>query len=103
MSPKQKTDPFAKFRTACRRARDFGDKRDAALKVAAAALATLETTVESDTATQADIDAAEVEYEAKVDVLVELNTTMSAACDDFVSEGFAAVLVEANPEEMHKA
>ena len=102
MTEKQ-PNPLAKLRAACRRVADFRGKRDAALKVAAAALATLETTVESDTASQDDINAVELEYEDKVNVLIELDTTMSAACYDCVSEGFAAVLVEANPEEMLKA
>jgi hypothetical protein len=98
----KKTNPLAKLRAACRRAADFRDKRDAALKVAAAALTTLEATVESDTATQDDIDAVEVEYEDKVNVLIGLDTTMSAACYDCVSEGAAALGV-ANPVEVAKA
>src|ERR1017187_853952 len=48
---------------------DFRDERDVALKTAAAALATLEATMDSDTATQADIDAA----------FAEQDTTVSAA------------------------
>lgn len=58
--------------------------------------------VESGTATRKDIDAAEVEYEAKVDVLIELETTMGAACDDIVTECYTAVLA-IPPEEMAKA
>jgi hypothetical protein len=99
---KKKPDPLAKFRAASRRVFDLRDERDAALKVAAAALATLEATVESDTAIQDDINAIEVEYEDKVNVLVELDTMINAACDVCVSEGAAALGV-ANPKEIAKA
>jgi Asp/Glu/hydantoin racemase len=59
--------------------------------------------VESGTTTRKEIDATEVEYEAKVVVLVELNTTMGLACDDIVTECYTAVLVDANSEDMAKA
>jgi hypothetical protein len=99
----KKPNAFVKFTAAVRRGVDLRDKRDAALKVAAAALATLEAMVESGTATRKDIDAAEVEYEAKVDILVELDTTMGVACDDMVTECYTAVLAHTNPEAMAKA
>jgi hypothetical protein len=79
------------------------DERDVALKTAAAALATLEATMDSDTATQADINAAELEYEEKVAAFVELDTTVSAARASFVAEGYTAVLTVTNPEDMAKA
>jgi hypothetical protein len=97
-----KPDALASFTAAVHRGVDLRDKRDAALKTAAAALATLEAMVES-CADQGEIDAAEVEYEATVSALVELNTTMSLACDDMVSEGYKAVLVAANPVSMARA
>jgi hypothetical protein len=59
--------------------------------------------MDSDTATQADIDAAEVEYEEKVAAFVELDTTVSAAWASFLAEGYTAVLSAANPEDMAKA
>jgi hypothetical protein len=98
----KKSEALAKFSAMIRGVCDIRDKRDAALKVAAAALATLEATAESDTATQADLDAAEVVYEDQFDALIELNTTMSASCDDVVREG-AALLGRSLPEEMAKA
>jgi hypothetical protein len=103
MSQKKKPNAFAKFMAAVHRGVDLRDKRDAALKAAAAALATLEAMVDSDTATQAEINATGVEYGAKVDVLVELDTTMGVACDDIVTECYTAVLADANPEGMAKA
>jgi hypothetical protein len=99
----KKPNAFAKFMAAVHRGVDLRDKRDAALKAAAAALATLEAIVDSDTATQAEINATEVEYEAKVDVLVELDTTMGAACDHIATECYTAVLADANPEGMANA
>jgi hypothetical protein len=98
--PKKKLSAFL---TAVHRGVDLRDKRDAALKVAAAELAMLEAMVESGTATRKEIDAAEVEYEAKVAALVELNTTMGVACDDIITECYNAVLAHSNPEEMAKA
>jgi hypothetical protein len=100
---KKKPNAFAKFTAAVHRGVDLRDKRDAALKAAAAALAALEAMVESGTATRKDIDATEVEYEAKVDILVELDKTMGLACDDIVTECYTAVLVDANSEGMAKA
>jgi hypothetical protein len=55
--------------------------------------------VESGTATRHDIDTAEVEYEAKVKILIELNTTMGVACDDIVTECVLAI----PSEDMAKA
>jgi len=53
------------FKTAVGCFVDLRDGRDVALKKAAAALDKLEATMDSDIATQADIDAAEIEYEKK--------------------------------------
>jgi hypothetical protein len=103
MATKKQPNAFAKFTSAVHRGVDLRDKRDAALKAAATALSTLEAMVESATATRKDIDDAEVEYEAKVVVLIELNTTMGVACDDIVTECYTAVLVDAKPEDMAKA
>jgi ABC-type nitrate/sulfonate/bicarbonate transport system substrate-binding protein len=93
---KKKPNVFAKFTAAVHRGVDLRDKRDAALKVAARRSPRLRPT-------QAEINAAEVEYEAKVDVLVELDTTMGVACDDIVTECYTAVLADANSEDMAKA
>src|SRR5258706_16187954 len=98
----KKSEALAKFRAEVRGVCDVRDKRDAALKVAAAALATLEATAESDTVTQADLDAAEVVYEDQFDALIELNTTLSASCHDMVREG-AGLLGRGLPDEMAKA
>ena len=49
MSTKKQSDPFAKLKTAVDHYADLRDERDAALKTAAAALATLEATMDSDT------------------------------------------------------
>jgi hypothetical protein len=100
---KKKPNAFVKFTAAVHRGVGLRDKRDAALKAAAATLATLEAMVESGAATRKDIDAVEVEYEAKVVALVELNTTMGVACDDIVTECYTAVLADNNPEDMAKA
>src|SRR4051794_23182859 len=100
MSTKQKTDPFAKLETAVGRCVDLRDKRDAALKTAAAALTRLEAMVDSDTATQAEINATEVEYEDRVDAFIGLATTLSAACDSVVAESNIAVLTVIKPEEV---
>jgi hypothetical protein len=99
----KKPNAFAKLKATVRRGVDLRDKRDAALKVAAAALVTLEAMLEAGSATRKEIDAAEVEYEAKVDILVELEKTMGVACDDIVTECYTAVLAHANPEEIAKA
>jgi hypothetical protein len=98
----KKAKLVAKFRAEVRGVCDVRDKRDAALKVAAAALATLEATAESDTATKADLDAAEVLYEDQFDVLVELNTTLSASCQEMVKEG-AGLFGRGLPDERAKA
>jgi hypothetical protein len=103
MSTKKQSDPFAKLKTAVDHYADLRDERDAALKTAAAALATLEATMDSDTATQADIDAAELEYEGKVAAFVGLDTAVSAAWDSSMAEAHTAVLTVTNPEDMAKA
>jgi hypothetical protein len=97
-----KANAFANFTAAVHCAVELRDKRDAALKAAAATLATLEAMVES-CADQGDIKAAEVEYEAKVDVLVKLDTRTGLACDNIVSGCYTAVLANANPAVMARA
>jgi hypothetical protein len=42
--------------------------------------------VDSDTATDAEVDAAQVEYEKAVAAFVELDKTLSAACDSALAE-----------------
>jgi hypothetical protein len=106
MSTKKNTDPFAKLETAVGRSVAFRDERDAALKAAAAALAELEAAVDSESATEVDVDAAEVEYEERIDLLVELDTTLSAACVaimDIQAEIRAAFLTVAKLEDVAKA
>jgi hypothetical protein len=100
---KKKPNPFGKLKAVVDHCVDLRDERDAALKTAAAALARLEATVDSDTATQADINATEVEYEDQVDAFVGLAKTLSAACDSAVAECNIAVLTVIKPEDMAKA
>jgi hypothetical protein len=101
--PAQKTPKaLAKFKAAILHTVDLRDKRDDALKEAAAALAALEAMVESD-AIGKDIDSAEDEYERKVDVFAELETALNRACGDMVAECYTAVLTSNNPEDMAKA
>jgi hypothetical protein len=99
---KKTPDLLANVKTAVRRCAAFRDERDAALKTAAAALAQLEAIVDSDTATEAEVEAAEDEYEEKVDLLVKVDTALTA---DF--EGMLAVirtaLTGAKPEDVRKA
>jgi hypothetical protein len=59
--------------------------------------------VESDTAIEADVNAAEVEFEKKVEAFVELNKTLSAACDTVLSESYLGVLTLTMPKNMAKA
>jgi len=103
MSTKKKTNTFAKVKTAVRRCVHFREERDAALKTAAAALAELEATIDLDTATQAEIDAVEIDFEKKMDALVELDKTLSAACDSALAESHLAVLTVIEPQNMAKA
>jgi hypothetical protein len=103
MSTKKNPNPFAKAKTAVGRCVHLRDERDAALKTAAAALTQLEAMVDSDTATQVDIDAVEVEFEKKVDAFVELDKTLSAACDSVLVESHLAVLTVTEPKNMAKA
>jgi hypothetical protein len=94
---------FAKVHAAVRHGVDLRDQRDDALKSAAAALAILEAMVESGTVDQADINAAEGAYEAKVDALVKLETAMKAACNEMVAQCYTAVLVSTDRNNMPKA
>jgi hypothetical protein len=73
-----KPNPMAKVRPAAVRCARSRDKRDAALKAAAAALAELEATIDSDSATEVEVEAAENEYEEKVDLLVKVDTALTA-------------------------
>jgi hypothetical protein len=68
-------------------------------KTAAVSLAQLEAMVDSDTATNAEIDAAEVEFEKTVHAFVELDKTLGAACDRALAEcrlGFLTVIEAKN-------
>ena len=103
MSTKKNPNPFAKVKTALGRCVHLGDERDAALKTAAAALAELEATVDSDTATDAEVDAAEVEFENTVAAFVELDKTLSAACGGALAESHLAMLTVIEAKDMAKA
>ena len=50
-----------------------------------------------------DFDAAKAKYEETVVLLVELNTTMSAALENVMPEFYNAILVDADPDDMAKA
>ena len=102
MAAKKNPNALAKFKAAVLYTVDLRDKRDDSLKEAAAALAALEALVESG-AIGKDIDTAEHEYEAKVDLLAELETALNRACGDMVTECYTAVLAHNNPEDMAKA
>jgi hypothetical protein len=95
--------PLANFKTAVRRCVQLRDKRDAALKAAAASLSQLEAMVDSATVTDAEVDAAEVEFEQKVGALVELDRTLSTACDGALTETHLTVLKVVNAKNMAKA
>jgi hypothetical protein len=92
-------NPFANLETALSRCAHFRDERDAALKTAAVSLAQLEAMVDSDTATNAEIDAAETEFEKTVHAFVELDKSLGAACDSALAEcrlGFLTVIEAKN-------
>jgi hypothetical protein len=99
----QGNNPFAKVKTALGRCAHFRDERDAALKTAAASLAQLEAMVDSDAATDTEVNAAEVEFEKKVHAFVELDKTLSAACDSAVAESHVAALTLIEAKNMAKA
>jgi soluble cytochrome b562 len=99
----QGNEPLANVKTALGRCVHLRNERDAALKTAAASLAQLEAMVDSDTATDAEVNAAEAEYEKKVDALVELDKTLSAACAGAVAESHVAVLTLIEAKNMAKA
>jgi diphthamide biosynthesis methyltransferase len=106
MHAKKSSKALANFKAAVLHTVDFfdlRDKRNDALKEAAAALAALEAMVESGTATRKDIEAAEVGYEAKVAELIDLSTKTSKACGDLMTECYTAVLAGTNLEDMAKA
>jgi hypothetical protein len=94
---------FSNVKTALGRCVQFRDERDAALKTAAASLAQLEAMVDSDTATDAEVNAAEVEYERTVLAFVELDKTLSAACADALAESHLAMLTVIEGKNMAKA
>jgi hypothetical protein len=103
MSTKKNPNPFAKVKTALGRCTHFRDERDAALKTAAASLAQLEAMVDSDAATDAEVNAAEVEFEKKVDAFVELDKALSAACDSALAECHVGALTLIEAKTMAKA
>jgi hypothetical protein len=103
MDTKKRPNPFGKFKADVDRYADLRDERDAALKIAAAALALLETTMDSDIATQADIGSAELEYEGKVELLFDLAEAVRAACAIMVAESKTAVLNAMDPKTMPQA
>jgi hypothetical protein len=103
MSTKKMPNPFAEVQTAVGRCVHLRNERDAALKAAAASLAQLEAMVDSDTVTDAEVDAAEVEFEKKVDAFVELDKTLSTACDGVLAESHLAVLNVIEAKNMAKA
>jgi hypothetical protein len=59
--------------------------------------------VDSDTATDAEVDAAEVEYEKTVAAFVEFDKTLSAACDSALAESQLAMLTVIEGKNMAKA
>jgi hypothetical protein len=98
-----RNNPFPNLKTAFSRCAQSRGERDAALKTAAASLAQLEAMVDSDTATDAEVDAAEVEYEKAVAAFVELDKTLSAACDSALAESHLAMLTVIEAKNMAKA
>lgn len=75
----EKPNLLAKLTAAGRHYRCVREERDAALKACAATLTRLEARVESDTATQAEINTMEDEYERQNDGLGELNNKLETA------------------------
>jgi hypothetical protein len=96
-------NPFPNLKTALSRCVHFRDQRDAALKTAAASLAQLEAMVDFDTATDAEVNAAEVEYEKTVAAFVELDKTLSTACEGTLAESHLAMLTLIEAKNMAKA
>ncbi len=103
MSTKKTPDLLGKVKTGVRRWVHLRDERDAALKAAAASLAQLEAMVDSGAVTAADVDAAEAEFEDKVAAFVELDKTLSAACDCVVTESHIAFLTVVETKNLAKA
>ena len=83
--------------------RAWPDDRGSALRVVAASLVQLEAMVGSDIVTDAEVDAAEVAFEEKVKAFVELDKTLSAACESALAECHLAMLTVAEAENMAKA
>jgi hypothetical protein len=103
MATQKQPNPFGKLKAVVDRCVDLRDERDAALKIAAAALAALETTMDSDIANQADIDAAEREYEGKVELFFDLENAVRAAAGIMVAESEIAVSNVTDPKAMPQA
>lgn len=103
MPTKKSPNPFAKVKTTLGRCTHFRDERDAALKAAAASLAQLEALVDSEAATDAEVDAAEVAFEKTVDAFVELDRALSAACDSALADCQVAALTFIEAKTMAKA
>jgi hypothetical protein len=103
MKPKKRPNTFEKLKTDVDRYADLRDERDAALKTAAVALAALEAAMNSDIATQADIDVAEREYEGRLELLSDLEKAMSIACAGLVAEAKTAVLNGMDSKAMPQA
>jgi hypothetical protein len=103
MNTKKRPNPFGKLKTDVDRYADLRDERDAALKIAAVALAALEAMMDSDVATQADIGAAELEYEGKVELLFDLAKVVRDALAVVVAESQTAVLTSMDPKAMPQA
>jgi hypothetical protein len=96
-------NPFPNLKTAFSRCVHFRDERDAALKTAAASLARLEAMVGSETVTEAEVDAAEIEYEKTVAAVIELDKTLSAACEGAQADFHLAMLTVIEAKIMAKA
>jgi hypothetical protein len=88
---------FSAVQTLVRRCVDLRERRDVALKTAFKSLTQLETMATSISATDADLDAAESEYEEKVDALVELDKEYQTACGGVMPEVHSAILNSVKP------
>jgi hypothetical protein len=101
MSTKKRPNPFGKLQTDVDRYADLREERDAALKTAAVALAALDAAIDSDVATQAD--AAQLEYEGKVELLFDLAKVVTDALTVVVAESRSSVLASMDPKAMPQA
>ena len=103
MSTKKQLNPFGKLKTDVDRYAELREERDAALKTAAVALAALDAAIDSDVATQADVDAAQLEYEGTVELLFDLAKVVRATLAVVVAESQTAVLQSLDPKVMPQA